>query len=97
MKMKVGESLTESMKYVDVVIEGIRNVALYWLWVCFRLIWLLYWGGLNQKLWRTKGLLNLIEMRIVNDNENNDMLKSEFISGDSRLQSNCIFLYLTRT
>jgi hypothetical protein len=41
--------------------------------VCYKIVWLPYLGELNKKIWRTKGLLNLIPMRIV---KNNDMLKN---------------------
>jgi hypothetical protein len=41
-------------------------------------VWLPYLDELNVKIWKTKGLLNLIPIRVVKDN---DMLKNEFISG----------------
>lgn len=44
----------------------------------WRLVWLHYLSQLNVKIWRTKGLLNLIPMRIITAN---DLLKNEFTSG----------------
>lgn len=46
--------------------------------VCWRLLWGPYLSELNIKIWRTKGLLNLIPMRIITANE---LLKNEFTSG----------------
>jgi hypothetical protein len=46
--------------------------------LCWKLIWRSYLSELNVKIWRTKGLLNLIPMRIITANE---YLKNEFTSG----------------
>lgn len=47
--------------------------------VVFFLIWTPYLRNLNTKIWRTKGMLNMIPMDIISKNEN---LKNAFISGD---------------
>jgi len=44
----------------------------------WQLIWRRYLNNLNVKIWRTKGLLNLIPMRIITSS---DVLKNEFTSG----------------
>jgi uncharacterized membrane protein len=41
--------------------------------LCWRLFWTRYLSELNIKIWRTKGLLNLIPMRIITSN---DLLKN---------------------
>ena len=42
-------------------------------------VWLPYLRNLSQKIWRTKGMLNMIPIDIVSKNEN---LKNIFVSGD---------------
>jgi hypothetical protein len=46
--------------------------------ISWQLVWRRYLNNLNVKIWRTKGLLNLIPMRIITSN---DLLKNEFTSG----------------
>jgi hypothetical protein len=46
--------------------------------LCWKILWTRYLSELNIKIWRTKGLLNLIPMRIITSN---DLLKNEFASG----------------
>ena len=41
--------------------------------LCWRIFWTRYLSELNIKIWRTKGLLNLIPMRIITSN---DLLKN---------------------
>ena len=45
----------------------------------FTFVWSPYLGNLSNKIWRTKGMLNMIPMDIIGKNEN---LKSLFMSGD---------------
>jgi hypothetical protein len=45
--------------------------------VIFGVMWLRYLKGLNDKIFRTKGMLNMIPMDIINKNEN---LKTLFFS-----------------
>lgn len=54
-----------------IIISG--SVMLLILFILYKSVWLPYLRELNQKIWRTKGLLNLIPMRIVKTNE---MLKN---------------------
>jgi hypothetical protein len=35
----------------------------------WRIIWTIYIEELNNKIWRTKGMLNIIPMRIITANE----------------------------
>jgi hypothetical protein len=44
----------------------------------WRIVWTIYIEELNNKIWRTKGMLNIIPMRIITANE---LLKNEFASG----------------
>jgi hypothetical protein len=46
--------------------------------VMYVLLWLPYLKDLNMKIWRTKGMLNMIPMNIITKNE---QLKREFTSG----------------
>ena len=41
--------------------------------------WSPYLKNLNVKIWRTKGMLNMIPMEILQKNDN---LKEKFMSGD---------------
>ena len=45
----------------------------------FIIVWIPYLNGLNIKIWRTKGMLNMIPMEVINKHES---LKNAFISGD---------------
>jgi len=65
----------EMSKWIIILSGSLILVAFV---VCYKLVWLPYLQELNIKIWKTKGLLNLIPMRIV---KNNEMLKNEFISG----------------
>lgn len=47
--------------------------------IVFLLIWLPYLSSLSQKIWRTKGMLNMIPMDIITKDAN---LKAAFVSGD---------------
>ena len=49
------------------------------IFIVFLFIWIPYLNNLNTKIWRTKGMLNMIPMDIISKNEN---LKNAFISGD---------------
>lgn len=61
-------------------IEKIKfSVFILLIFFVFFLIWTPYLKNLNQKIWRTKGMLNMIPMDIISKNEN---LKYAFISGD---------------
>lgn len=46
--------------------------------VLYLVLWLPYLKDLNMKIWRTKGMLNMIPMNIIIKNER---LKNEFTSG----------------
>ena len=61
---------TENIKFAIFIIM---------LFVVFLFIWTPYLKNLNTKIWRTKGMLNMIPMDIISKNEN---LKNAFISGD---------------
>ena len=45
----------------------------------FAYLWFKYLENLSVKIWRTKGMLNMIPMDLISKN---DVLKSKFISGD---------------
>jgi hypothetical protein len=51
-------------------------VALFFIFV---LVWIPYLNNLSNKIFRTKGMLNMIPMDIISKNES---LKNLFISGD---------------
>ena len=70
----VQQNITSSR--LAIILTGSFFIAIIFL--CWRLIWTPYLEEMNHKIWRTKGLLNLIPMRVV---KNNEMLKNEFISG----------------
>jgi hypothetical protein len=75
---KLEESIGSSMKIAEWIVIISGAVLLMSLFVCYKIVWLPYLKELTQKIWRTKGLLNLIPMQIVKTNE---MLKNEFTSG----------------
>lgn len=54
-------------------------IFLVGLFLVFILIWVPYLRNLSNKIFRTKGMLNMIPMEIISKNEN---LKNLFISGD---------------
>lgn len=61
-------------------VEDIKfSIFIIMLFVVFLFIWTPYLKNLNMKIWRTKGMLNMIPMDIIRKNEN---LKNAFISGD---------------
>ena len=45
----------------------------------FTFVWSPYLRNLSNKIWRTKGMLNMIPMDLIGKNEN---LKNLFMSGD---------------
>lgn len=47
--------------------------------VCFFVIWIPYLSKVKKKIWRVKGMLNMIPMDIIANNEN---LKVALISDD---------------
>jgi hypothetical protein len=74
----VQESVNSTIKTTKfvMVLAGILFITI--ILSCWRLVWSRYLSELNVKIWRTKGLLNLIPMRIITSN---DLLKNEFTSG----------------
>lgn len=61
-------------------IEKIKfSIFIIMIFFVFLFIWTPYLRNLNTKIWRTKGMLNMIPMDIISKNEN---LKNAFISGD---------------
>ena len=64
------EILTEKIKYSVFIIS---------LLFVFIFIWIPYLKNLNIKIWRTKGMLNMIPLEIVMKHEN---LKNTFIYGN---------------
>ena len=61
-------------------IEKIKfSIFIIMIVIVFLFIWTPYLKNLNTKIWRTKGMLNMIPMDIISKNEN---LKNAFISGD---------------
>jgi len=69
------DSRVELSKLI-IVLSG--SVFILILLLCWKFIWANYLSTLNIKIWRTKGLLNLIPMRIITANNH---LKNEFTSG----------------
>jgi hypothetical protein len=61
---------------ITIVLSGCLLIAI--IIFCWRLVWEPYLAEQNAKICRTKGLLNLIPMRLVKKNE---LLRNEFISG----------------
>jgi hypothetical protein len=55
------------------------SVFIVMLFLVFLFVWTPYLKNLNNKIWRTKGMLNMIPMDILSKNES---LKNAFISGD---------------
>ena len=73
------EGETDSLMSTSMLVLVITGCTfLLLLLLVWRLVWLRYLDELNIKIWRTRGLLNLIPMRIISDNE---LLKKEFTSG----------------
>lgn len=61
-------------------IEKIKfSIFIIFMVVVFLLIWMPYLKNLNTKIWRTKGMLNMIPMDIISKTEN---LKNAFLLGD---------------
>lgn len=69
------KATNESYQLVLIICSTIFLVIVVGFW---RLIWTIYIEELNNKIWRTKGMLNIIPMRIITANE---LLKNEFASG----------------
>jgi hypothetical protein len=69
------ESRVELSKLI-IILSGSLFIMI--LLLCWKFIWTKYLSTLNIKIWRTKGLLNLIPMRIITANNH---LKNEFTSG----------------
>ena len=64
------ESSTANSRLVIILAGGVFIAIVF---CCWKLIWGPYLKELNVKIWRTKGLLNLIPMRIITAN---DLLKN---------------------
>ena len=47
--------------------------------IIYIFVWNSYLKNLNNKIWRTKGMLKMIPLEIITQNEN---LKNAFLSGD---------------
>eukprot|EP01017_Pseudomicrothorax_dubius_P031785 TRINITY_DN4093_c0_g1_i1.p1 TRINITY_DN4093_c0_g1~~TRINITY_DN4093_c0_g1_i1.p1 ORF type:complete len:786 (+),score=179.07 TRINITY_DN4093_c0_g1_i1:207-2564(+) len=47
--------------------------------IVFLIVWGPYLGSLSSKIWRTKGMLNMIPMELITKNET---LKAKFLTGD---------------
>jgi len=67
-------------------VKGELNIARIWfslvvvyLLFTFLVLWIPYMRRLRDDIWRTKGMLNMIPMEIINENEN---LTDLFISGE---------------
>lgn len=74
----ITNSLNSTISTSFVVIVASGGSFMLVLILCWRILWSGYLSELNIKIWRTKGLLNLIPMRIITSN---DLLKNEFTSG----------------
>lgn len=73
------QSNTQSINQVaSLVIYLTGGLFILLILVSWQLLWRRYLNNLNVKIWRTKGLLNLIPMRIITSNE---LLKNEFTCG----------------
>jgi hypothetical protein len=65
-----GQMSIEKMKF-GLFLTAVLLIFLY--------IWSSYLENLSVKIWRTKGMLNMIPMDLISKN---DVLKQKFISGD---------------
>lgn len=72
-------NLKSYLDYQDNIEKIKFSIFIIFMVVVFVLIWMPYLKNLNTKIWRTKGMLNMIPMDIISKNEN---LKNAFISGD---------------
>ena len=54
-------------------------IFIIWCVFVFGILWMKYLKALNDKIFRTKGMLNMIPMEIISKNES---LKNAFVSGD---------------
>ena len=61
----VWNGLNENMKSSNITIILTGILFLLVLLFCWRLAWVSYLDSINIKIWSTKGLLNLIPIRIV--------------------------------
>lgn len=59
-------NINQSYELVLIICSTIFLVIVGAFW---RLIWTIYIEELNNKIWRTKGMLNIIPMRIITANE----------------------------
>lgn len=59
------ESL-EMQKLIFMIVSGTFFLFMILFW---RIAWRFYINNLNEKVWRTKGMLNLIPTKIITDNE----------------------------
>ena len=48
------------------IVSGIFVLLMLLFW---RIVWQFYISNLNEKVWRTKGMLNLIPTKIITDNQ----------------------------
>lgn len=55
------------------------SLFLSFMLIIFFGVWLPYLAKLSQKIWRTKGMLNMIPMDIITKDQN---LKQAFVSGE---------------
>ena len=63
-----------------ITIENLKfGLFVAFVFVIFVYIWSKYLGNLSSKIWRTKGMLNMIPMDLISKNQN---LKTKFINGD---------------
>jgi len=61
-------------------IERVKfSIFIIFCFFVFGILWLRYLKSLNDKIFRTKGMLNMIPMDIITKNES---LKNLFVSGD---------------
>lgn len=65
-----GSITTERIKFAVFIVVGA---------LMFLFVWIPYLRNLSQKIWRTKGMLNMIPMHLISRNQD---LKDAFMSND---------------
>jgi hypothetical protein len=64
----INNNLNTTINTSRIVILASGGIFIFGLILCWRIFWTRYLSELNIKIWRTKGLLNLIPMRIITTN-----------------------------
>ena len=72
-------NFNDYLNYYTTINKVDFTVTLLFIVFIYIFIWAPYLQNLSSKIWRTKGMLNMIPMDIISKNEN---LKNMFMSGD---------------